>query len=307
MKTSLDHLPARKRRELKQVEKILHDEFEDALKDSEAAWKKKGRILKIILFGSYARGTWVDEPHTTKGYRSDFDILIVVNNKKLGEYAPYWHKAADRLLRRRAPATPVNFIVHSRREVNAALRKGQYFFSDIRKEGIVLYELDEEPLAAPRPRNVKDAHQTAKEHFEESLPLAQSFLETGISLSRKNQRHQLKHSAFELHQAVEQIYRGLLLTLTNYSPPSHNIKFLRALAEGREPKLAAAWPRDLPRHRAWFSGLAEGYVKARYSMFYQLDADALAWLGACTQQLQKLAERACQKHLAKLVRAAAKR
>ena len=307
MKTSLDHLPAKKRRELARVQEILHEEFEDALSEAKAAWKKRGRILKIVLFGSYARGTWVDEPHTAKGYRSDYDILIVVNNKKLGTYEPYWHKAADRLIRDRRVPTPVSFIVHSLREVNGALRKGQYFFSDIRKEGIVLYELDEEPLVTPRPRNARDAYETAKEHFEESLPLAKSFLETGISLSRKNQRHQLKHAAFELHQAIEQTYRGLLLTLTNYSPPSHNIKFLRALAEGRDQSLVAAWPRDLPRHRAWFSGLAEGYVKARYSKFYLLDTDALAWLGEGTTQLHKLVERACKKHLAKLARAARKR
>ncbi|AMY03954.1 hypothetical protein A4R29_30090 (plasmid) [Mesorhizobium ciceri biovar biserrulae] len=33
--------------------------------------------------------------------------------------------------------TPVSVTVHSRREVNTALREGQYFFVDIRREGIV--------------------------------------------------------------------------------------------------------------------------------------------------------------------------
>ena len=74
MKTSLDHLPSNKQRELARVVEILHEELEDALKGSSAEFKKNGRILKTILFGSYARGDWVDEPHTMKGYRSDFDI-----------------------------------------------------------------------------------------------------------------------------------------------------------------------------------------------------------------------------------------
>ena len=52
MKTSLHHLPAVKRRALARVLEILHEEFEDALKDSQADWKKRGRILKIVLFGS---------------------------------------------------------------------------------------------------------------------------------------------------------------------------------------------------------------------------------------------------------------
>src|SRR3546814_1504684 len=100
--------------------------------DLSSNWKKRGRILKVILFGSYARGAWVDEPHTTKGYRSDFDQLIIVNNHKLGEYEPYWHKAVDRFLPDREIRTPVRFLVHSRREVNEAIRKGQYFFTAIR-------------------------------------------------------------------------------------------------------------------------------------------------------------------------------
>lgn len=76
---------------------IIHEEFADALEGSSAAFKKRGRILKIILFGSYARGTWVDEPHTMKGYRSDYDILVIVSSKKLAE-PQYWDKATDRLM-----------------------------------------------------------------------------------------------------------------------------------------------------------------------------------------------------------------
>src|SRR6218665_1654008 len=63
MKTDLDHLPANKQRELERVKAIIFEEFEDALALGTMSWKKKGRIDKIILYGSYARGGWVDEPH----------------------------------------------------------------------------------------------------------------------------------------------------------------------------------------------------------------------------------------------------
>ncbi|APO72755.1 hypothetical protein IE4872_PD02244 (plasmid) [Rhizobium gallicum] len=53
MKSSLDHLPEKKQRELARIVEIVHEEFEDALKGGEAEFKKKGRIWKIILFGSY--------------------------------------------------------------------------------------------------------------------------------------------------------------------------------------------------------------------------------------------------------------
>lgn len=71
MKSSLDHIPRLESSESLLVPlEILHEEFEDALGEGTADFKKRGRILKIILFGSYARGTFVDEPHTMKGYRS---------------------------------------------------------------------------------------------------------------------------------------------------------------------------------------------------------------------------------------------
>src|SRR6185437_11606853 len=97
MRNDLDHLPAAKRRELERVVQILFEEFDEACGLATQEWKKKGRILKIILYGSHARGGWVDEPHTAKGYLSDFDILIIVNDKRLTDRVEYWAAAEERL------------------------------------------------------------------------------------------------------------------------------------------------------------------------------------------------------------------
>lgn len=300
MKTSIDHLPEHKQEELARVVEILHAEFEDALAESSADWKKSGRVLKIILFGSYARGDWVDEPLTMKGYRSDFDLLVVVNNNKLADFA-YWYKAKDRLERDRAIKTPTSFIVHSRRFVNTALRQGQYFFTDIRREGIILYELDDEPLAEPRPLTPRAAYETAKEHFEARFAGAKVFAKGAqFYLSEGD----YSHSAFELHQAIEHTYATLLLVLTNYSPPSHKLTFLRALAEDQDRRLFEAWPREQQRHRAWFNTLNEAYVKARYSRHYLISEEALVWLGERTAELHKCAEQVCLENLERMREAA---
>jgi predicted nucleotidyltransferase/HEPN domain-containing protein len=299
MKTSLDHLPERKQRELARIVEILHEEFEDALKEGSADFKKMGRILKIILFGSYARGDWVDEPHTMKGYRSDYDLLVIVNNRKLTDFATYWYKAADRLLRDRGVSTQVGLIVHSRREVNTALREGQYFFSDIRRDGIVLYELDDEPLAEPTPLSPADAYRTSKAHFDNRFHHAKVFARGAKFYLTENE---FNHSAFELHQAIESAYSALLLTLTGYGPPSHNLNFLRTLAEGRDRQVAEAWPRDQQRLRAWFNTLNEAYVKARYSEHYEISEEALLWLGARVAVLLDLIEKVCKEHLKNLAR-----
>lgn len=297
MKSSIAHLPERKQRELARVVEVLHEEFEDALKDGSADFKKRGRILKIILFGSYGRGNWVDEPHTKKGYRSDYDILVLVNNSKLTDFGRYWAKAQDRLLRLSGIETPTSLIVHSRREVNTSLYEGQYFFIEIRNDGIVLYELDDEPLALPKPLSKVDALRIATGYFEDRLPHARVFSKTARFCVSENN---LKEAAFLLHQSIEQAYATLLLVLTNYSPASHNLNFLRGRAEEQHRELAEIWPRDQQRFSAWFNIVNEAYVKARYSRHYEITEEALMWLLDRTEKLIDLVEKACRNHLERL-------
>ncbi|MBY5866485.1 HEPN domain-containing protein [Rhizobium leguminosarum] len=195
--------------------------------------------------------------------------------------------------------TPVSFIVHSRREVNTYLKEGQYFFSDIRKEGIVLYELDDEPLTEPQPLSSADQLRVAKKHFEERYPTADGFLDTArYALSRGRS----KEAVFQMHQSLEQAFSCVLLTLTNYGPPSHNIKFLRSLAEEQDHRLAEAFPRDQHKERAWFNTLNEAYVKARYSKHFEISNEALVWLGDRTALLLELVETVCCEHLEMLKR-----
>src|SRR3546814_16612824 len=139
MRSGRDHLPAQKQRELERFVQIIFEEFDDALALATQDWKRKGRISKIILYGSYARCGWVDEPHTAKGYQSDYDLLIIVNDKRLTDRIEYWSKLDDHLMREFGVSTairkPVNFIVHRVEEVNAGLAHGRYFISAARSEG----------------------------------------------------------------------------------------------------------------------------------------------------------------------------
>ncbi len=299
MRSSLEYLPEKKQRELARVVEIIHEEFADALDGSSAAFKKRGRILKIILFGSYARGTFVDEPHTMKGYRSDYDILVIVNSKKLSEPG-FWDKATDRLMWDKGVSTPVGLIVHGAREVNNFLADGQYFFVDLLREGIVLYELDDRPLAEPKRLSPADAFRVAKEHFERQFESAAEFRQLAVYAGGNAWRNR---AAFLLHQAVESAYSAFLLTLTNYSPPSHNLKFLRGLAEDRDRRLVEAWPRDQHRFTAWYNILNEAYVKARYSKHFEITKEALDWLLERTEHLHRVVETIGKERLAELAQA----
>lgn len=82
MRTDLDHLPPAKQRELEHVVEILFEEFRVA-NENATARRKGAQILKIILFGSYARGDWIDAPLSANQYKSDYDLLVIVNQENL--------------------------------------------------------------------------------------------------------------------------------------------------------------------------------------------------------------------------------
>jgi len=301
MRTDLDHLPPNKQRELERVKAIIFEEFEDAIALATMGWKKKGRIEKLILYGSYARGGWVDEPHTAKGYRSDFDLLIIVNDKRLTERVDFWLKLEDRLIRELAIDktlhTPVNFIVHTLQEVNDGLAHGRYFFMDVAKDGIALYEFDEKPLHKPKPKTPEQAVAMAKEYFDEWFPAAMKRF--GGAQYYRGQGH-FKDAAFDTHQATERLYHCVLLVCTFYTPHVHNLGFLRTQAERIDMRLVDAWPRETRADRARFEKLKEAYVKARYSKHYRITEEELLWLGGCVEELGRAVHAICSERIAEL-------
>ncbi|MDI7774042.1 nucleotidyltransferase and HEPN domain-containing protein [Asticcacaulis sp. EMRT-3] len=292
----LSHLPDTKRRELERVVKVLFDEFEDVTKTKLSDKRKLGRILKVILFGSYARGDWVED--RLSGYRSDYDLLIVVNSHQFTDLHEYWGKADEHFIREVTVTqhikTPVNFIVHDLADVNDQLAKGRPFFTDIARDGIMLYEAPGHPLIKPKPLTAAEIKAEAQANFDQWFPDAVEFQNiAGYCIERNN----LKLAAFNLHQAAERLYHCLLLVLTLYSPKSHRITLLRSQAEALDDRLKAVWPNDTKLHRQAFDRLRRAYVEARYSAEYAVSEDELEWLNERITILRDIVQAVCRERL----------
>lgn len=307
MRSDLEHLPERQQRELERVRDILLAGFEAAKNGGGGAnstWRRGGMVLKIILFGSYARTDWVDEPEN--GYLSDFDLLIVVNNEKLTNIADYWWNSEDQILRDPTIGRTVNLIVHDLHEVNHALRRGEYFWTDIVRDGIALYEVPGHPFATPQPMTPQDAATIAEHERDRWLGAVDRFLKLATVASAESLADPdwRKNAAFNLHQAVEAAYACFLLVHTFYFPRSHNIKFLRSLAEDVDTGLVEAWPREQRFDRRRFELLKRAYVEARYSDQYDASAEDLAWLMGRARLLRDRVADLCQTRIAALKAAA---
>ncbi len=298
MRADLDHLPHRQQHELERIRTTLLSEFAAAIHSGGGgtqSWRRDGRVLKIILFGSYARTDWVDEPDN--GYLSDFDLLVIVSHEKLTNVHDYWFVAEDKILRDPAVGRTVNVIVHTLTEVNQALGRGEYFWTDIIRDGIVLYELPGFPFARPQPMTAKDAVEMAERYLREWRAKSASALNLA---GYAHAQGESKDAAFLLHQAAERAYIGFLLVHTFYFPRSHNIKFLRSLAEDVDQRLAAAWPREGRPERRRFELLKRAYVDARYGDQYDISLEDLEALSASVKGLAERVASICEERLAAL-------
>ncbi len=289
MKHDLDHLPASKQQDLAHIVAVLRDEVEQVTAFTSGK-KKHTRILKIILFGSHATGKWVKDP--AHGYVSDYDILVILNEPKLIQEYKIWNAAEDRIALRVRP--PLNILVHSLTEVNNALGEGQYFFTDIKEQGIVLYEYDKRSLAKPSQLTPAEYKAIAEKHYGQWFESADDFFE---QYEFALQKGKLKIAAFQLHQATERYYACLLLVLTNYKPSTHNLVRLNALAIYQDERIAEVFPQETKIQRRRFQLLKSAYIEARYSEHYRISEEELNWLAERVVFLKDLTERLCKEKI----------
>ncbi|MDE5637071.1 MAG: HEPN domain-containing protein, partial [Alistipes sp.] len=216
MKKSLNYLPANKRRDLRQLVEIIRDEVED--------------VVMVILYGSYARGTYVDydqriEYGVKTYFMSDYDLLVVTEKRMGNEEQTTYAKILRRFYTNRAweISTRPQFINESIGELNKAIDKSRYFYTDIKREGVMLYDSGKYRLARRRKLNFGEISEMAKEYFEDKFPFANRFFENSKRDVRDNE---LRMSVFNLHQAAENYLRTIPMVFILYGYKEHDLASL---------------------------------------------------------------------------------
>ena len=287
MKESLNHLPERKRHELARIVSIIRTSVPQA--------------EMLILFGSYARGDWVEdvtlEGFTTYEYLSDFDILVIVKDKALADEADFWDNV-EKKAGRHPVRTSIKLIAHDIAYVNRQLEKGQYFFTDIKKEGIILYDSKNCQLAEPKELSPKERLGQAKADFKHWFGRGNEFYRY-YEFGLENKLYET--AAFNLHQAAECFYGTMLLVYTNYKPKAHDIDKLGKMAAEREPAFIKIFPRGTKEEKRRFDLLKQAYVGARYNQGYKITAEELKYLARCVELLQQQTKVSCEAKMGSFV------
>ncbi|MDD5458976.1 MAG: HEPN domain-containing protein [Phycisphaerae bacterium] len=287
MKDSLAKLPDRKRGELARITSVIRS--------------SAPQTEMLILFGSYARGDAVEdvtvEGNTTYEYSSDFDILVIVKDEATANKNGFWYDIENKA--GKLPVqTPITLIVHDIDFVNRKLEKGQYFFTDIKAEGIILYDSKNCTLADAKQLSPKERLGQAKADFKEYFQSANEFYDHYEYALSKNS---YKKAAFMLHQAAEAFYATVLLVYTNYKPKTHKLDKLSKMASRYDSAFLRIFPLDTDEEKRRFDLLKQAYVGARYDKGYKITAEELKYLARCVELLRDQTQKSCKEKMESFV------
>ncbi len=288
MKTSINYLPEQKRDELRRIVKCVLE----VLPGCEM----------IILYGSYARNTYVDyDQRIEYGIRtcfmSDYDILVVTNTRFQRHVISHiLSKATDNYYKgmNRNESTTVQFIDESIDDLNKAIDKNRYFYTDIKREGIMLYNSGRYKLARRRKQNYLEIKELAEEYYNERFERGNEFLLGAIFY---NEQGLHKMASFNLHQACENYYNSIILTFTLYSPKEHSLIKLSARAKTHSLESSKAFPRNTEEEKRLFDLLQDAYVQARYSLHFRITQEDIEALIPKVELLRDIARQCCEERI----------
>lgn len=262
MKSSLAHLPEKKQFEIKHIAEIIREVINPEM---------------IILFGSYAKGKQVEHRYTGRDgslneYISDYDFLVVT--KKVTEETSDQEWAIEE--RCEVYDIPVNLEIHEIDFINEGLEKGQYFFTDILKEGILVYSNNDIIFANPKVLSNEEQKAIAIEHYRtwftkgaRALRLAKNALNDSI-----NRSEDFNDVVFLLHQTAERLYYATLLVTTGYKPKTHNLRKLRQKSKHISEDLFLVFKAETNKsEKHLFELLKKGYIDARYKRNYAINIE----------------------------------
>jgi uncharacterized protein len=286
MKRLLSHLPLHKRRELKAITEIIV--------------KQVPATEMVILFGSHARGDWVHDVYEHEGityeYASDYDILVITDRPDIAGSKTRWSSVERKIRRAAVSKTWTTLIVHDIDYVNRRIAKAAYFFCDIKKEGICLYNSGNHRLARFRKPNAAERLGEAKANFEAWMETArQAYAGFEDAMTRVHNQW----AAFMLHQAAESLYHTLLLVFNGYKPKIHDLEKLGKLTSSFGKELLTVFPAATEEERQRFQLLRRAYTEARYDRAYRISKEELSYLAERVQRFREITEVLCTSRIAR--------
>lgn len=285
MKKSISHLPMNKQEDLYFLVRNIRERIP--------------QTEMIILYGSYATGKYVEYDERVEfgiptSYMSDYDILVVTSdsmNKKVAHHLDnlefIYSNNTDR-------QTPVQLINEDIKTLNRQLEEGRYFYTQLKKEGVILFDNGKYKLARRRKLKFKEIQQQAQEYFKEKFETANKFLGYTDDAIRKED---YKTGSFFLHQACEHYYDTISLTFTLRNTKQHNLNKLSTAVRRYSKDLAQVFPIDTDDEKRLFHLIKVAYIEARYNPEFIVTKEDIDALIPKVELLRDITKRICEQKI----------
>ncbi|UOB16684.1 HEPN domain-containing protein [Abyssalbus ytuae] len=276
MKQQLSHLPPDKIKELETVTQRI---------------VATGKAEMVILFGSYARGDYKEQRGKVQGKQSDYDILVVTANADTRQGLRKKLRGIFKDI-----GIPVQLIVEKIGFVNSNLEEKQYFFTDIKREGKVLYNSGNFQLSDPKELTPTRRREIAEEDFKMWIHKANGFY---IDQENATKREDFSLASFYLQQVVEMCYTTIEMVFTHYNPYEHNLEVLQNRVLKFDTRVKEAFPRATEEQKELFDHLNYAYIGGRYKSEeeFPVTRQQLNYWEIEAKKLLYLTEQICQEHI----------
>ena len=256
----------------------------------------------IILFGSYAKNSYVDydqriEFGVPTYYMSDYDILVLTRRDMGAIQHALFSKITDAFFehRNRPFHTHPQFINYGIGDFNHALAKGHYFETEIKKQGIILYDSGEYRLERRRKLNFDEIGERAQKYYNDKFSRALSFL---LDVPHAIEREDYKQASFYLHQATENLLRTVPMVFMLSGYKSHALETLMKACKEYAPGIFDLFPRDTPEEERLFKLLQRAYVESRYNPDFEIVKEDIDALRPKVERLRDIVEKVCTARIA---------
>ena len=287
MKKSIAFLPKKNREDLKYLVELILD--------------KIPVCEMIILYGSYARGTYVsyderEEFGIPTSFKSDYDILVINSawsydkiENKLVSVRNIYDKRGDHRYR-----VPVQFIHDSIKKVNEDLKYSRYFYTELKRDGIMLYNRGKNKLARRKPLKFGEIKKQGEEYFGEKYAKARLFMEQAVFMYDKEE---YVMSSFNLHQACENLFNAIMLTFTLKNDKEHNLEELFKASRGYAPELIRVFPVGNEEEERLFKILVCSYIEARYNPEFKVSREDVEDLMVKVEKFEEVTKQVCERRI----------
>lgn len=287
MKKSIAFLPKKNREDLKYLVELILD--------------KIPVCEMIILYGSYARGTYVsyderEEFGIPTSFKSDYDILVINSawsydkiENKLASVRNIYDKRGDHRYR-----VPVQFIHDSIKKVNEDLKYSRYFYTELKRDGIMLYNRGKNKLARRKPLKFGEIKKQGEEYFREKFAKARLFIEQAVFMYDKEE---YVMSSFNLHQACENLFNAIMLTFTLKNDKEHNLEELFKASRGYAPELIRVFPVGNEEEERLFKILVCSYIEARYNPEFKVSREDVEDLMVKVEKFEEVTKQVCERRI----------